>query len=163
MRRSLQPYEFCVPAAADQVRTARRQVLSVLGPGHPCADSVSTVVSELVTNAVIHGSGAGDRVRVKVRLLRGSRVMVAVTDSGGGSGSGPRLRFGGAAETNGRGLFIVSALAEQWTVQSAGAGHRVRVVLAPGTDEGFCEGTKMVGDLATFPEFADLLSDVDGV
>lgn len=161
--RYLRPYEFRVPAAADQVRVARRRVSSVLGPDHPCADSVSTVVSELVTNAAVHGSKTGDQVQVQVRLLPGSRVVVAVTDSGGGSGSGPKLRLGDATETSGRGLFIVSSLAAHWTVRPVGAGHRVRAVLAPERGEGSRRSAGTLRNPATFPEIEDLLSDVDGV
>jgi anti-sigma regulatory factor (Ser/Thr protein kinase) len=122
---------------------------------------VSTVVSELVTNAAVHGSKTGDQVKVQVRLLPGSRVVVAVTDSGGGSGSGPKLRLGDATETSGRGLFIVSSLAAHWTVRPVGAGHRVRAVLAPERGEGACGSAGTLGNPATFPEIEDLLSDVD--
>lgn len=158
MWRCLRPYGFYVRADTEQVRVARRRVLSMLGPEHPCADSVGMVVSELVTNAAVHGSQAGDLVRVQVRLLPCSRVVVAVTDSGSGPGSGPKLRLGDTAETSGRGLFIVSSLAVHWTVRPVGSGHRVRAVLAPEREEGPGGSTKTAGRPVALPGIEDLLS-----
>jgi anti-sigma regulatory factor (Ser/Thr protein kinase) len=63
----------------DQVREARVFVGGVLGPSHPCRGVAVLLVSEMVTNSLIHGgSGAGEAVTVTVVVSdAGVRVEVA--------------------------------------------------------------------------------------
>jgi polar amino acid transport system substrate-binding protein len=80
-------------------------------------DDLLLCVSELATNALLHGVPPGRGYRV--RLVRfEDAVRVEVHDSGGGV---PRLRAagGGAAGegAGGRGLRIVDALADRWGVE----------------------------------------------
>lgn len=85
---------------------------------HPqIADDLALLVTEVVTNAVIHGTaGRGSRVQVTYRLLE-DRVRVDVRDAATGR---PRvLRSAGACgelSEFGRGLTVVASLACRWGV-----------------------------------------------
>ncbi|MEU8482264.1 ATP-binding protein [Streptomyces sp. NPDC048641] len=84
------------------------------------------VVSELVTNAIRHGSGA-----VKLRVRYSNRQLrVEVTD---GSDTAPERRRAGANDVSGRGLFLVSALAQRWGVIDGG---RTTYAVIPAQAEG---------------------------
>jgi anti-sigma regulatory factor (Ser/Thr protein kinase) len=79
-------------------------------------DSIALLVSELVTNAVVHAQSDA-----AVQVTRGSRrLMVAVTDEGPGT---PVARHTQGHETNGRGLDLVDLLAASWGVEW-GAGDK---------------------------------------
>ncbi|MEU9018653.1 ATP-binding protein [Actinomadura sp. NPDC048394] len=84
------------------------------------------VVSELVTNALLHGVGA-----IVVRVLQDehSRLpKVEVTDQGAGR---PVLRPPNYAVDSGRGLSIVAALASDWGVRSLPDGGKAVWALLP--------------------------------
>lgn len=94
-----------------QIRSVRSTVASCLGRADASRrDAVLLVVSELVTNAVLHAGGsscvrvldAGDRIRIEVD-------DVAPDDS-------PAQRTTGPHDVTGRGLQIVDQLAERWGV-----------------------------------------------
>jgi anti-sigma regulatory factor (Ser/Thr protein kinase) len=116
-----------------QVRTARRFVVASLA-GRPVAvdrDVVALLVSELVTNAVVHSaSGRADgTLLVSYQLARDEldpkrlRLRVEVRDLGG---PGYPRRCEHALESSGRrGLEVVEALASRWGV---GRHPRGRVV-----------------------------------
>ena len=71
---------------------------------------LSLVVSELVTNAVIHGHGA---ITLKLRV-DGDGVYGEVVDEGGGFVWHVRER--GSDKLDGRGLLIVAALSRRWGI-----------------------------------------------
>ncbi|MEU3184109.1 SpoIIE family protein phosphatase [Streptomyces sp. NPDC006923] len=68
--------------------------------------AAEVVVSELVTNAIVHGSGP-----VRLRLIRDQVLICEVSDN---SGSLPRQRQANATDENGRGLFLVTHLCSRW-------------------------------------------------
>ncbi|MEV8632573.1 SpoIIE family protein phosphatase [Streptosporangium sp. NPDC051023] len=70
------------------------------------ADTVELMVSELVANAVEHGSGG-----VGLRLLRGPTLVCEVTDS---SSVLPVMRDAGSEDDTGRGLSLINWLAHRW-------------------------------------------------
>lgn len=82
-------------------------------------DSVSLMVSELSTNALVHASSGFD-----VTVERSaSAVFVSVSDRGGGT---PMLQSPESTEPHGRGLRIVDALSDEWGISStAGDGKSV--------------------------------------
>ncbi|WP_217142713.1 ATP-binding protein [Streptomyces sp. AC627_RSS907] len=101
------PTQRSVPLAR---RRAARLVTEWGQPG--VAGDVALVVSELMTNALLHGSLRGRLIRVRVSL--GQRVLrVEVTDPRGERLPSPRAA-GDAAEQFGRGLVLVGALAARW-------------------------------------------------
>jgi anti-sigma regulatory factor (Ser/Thr protein kinase) len=73
-------------------------------------DDIELLVSELVTNAVLH---ARSDARVTMDHL-GNRVRVTVTDH---SPAPPRLREYGPEAVTGRGVFLVDRLAQDWGVE----------------------------------------------
>ncbi|MFW6694746.1 ATP-binding protein [Streptomyces sp. MAR4 CNX-425] len=90
-------------------------------PGAGLAPDVRVCASELATNAVRYGP-AGRDFLVRV-LTRGDTVRLEVHDAGEGA---PRVRTPDATEERGRGLLVVSALADEWGVSGrAGPGKVV--------------------------------------
>ncbi|WP_460305374.1 ATP-binding protein [Actinocorallia aurea] len=72
-------------------------------------DTLRLLTSELATNALKHGGATGI---VRVALLRSpSGLRVEVTDEGGGV---PECRTASDDDEDGRGLFLLDALARSW-------------------------------------------------
>lgn len=79
-------------------------------------------VSELATNALVHGVPPGRQFRVFLRY-DGRVVRVEVHDSGGGV---PHLdAHSGDTDEGGRGLLLVDALADKWGVAERDLGKVV--------------------------------------
>ena len=98
---------------AERARVARAFVGGVLGPGHPCRDVAVLLVSELFGNSVRYSRSGdpGETATVAVRAGDGV-VRVEVTDR---SGPGvPELRQAGRDVEDGRGLWLVAAMAARW-------------------------------------------------
>ncbi|MGH8866492.1 MAG: ATP-binding protein [Actinomycetes bacterium] len=105
------------PRSAGQ---ARRFVATTLdGWGlEGLEDPVVLLVSELVSNAVLHASSPLD-VRV---LYDDGNLRVEVAD---GSPVPPRLRHFGLDAATGRGLQLVDRVAQEWGVEPVEQGKRV--------------------------------------
>jgi anti-sigma regulatory factor (Ser/Thr protein kinase) len=73
-------------------------------------DALFLVVSELVTNAVLHGQGA---IRFRLQLDAGELRGEVIDD---GCGFEHELRAAGPDATAGRGLLIVDRLTTRWGV-----------------------------------------------
>jgi anti-sigma regulatory factor (Ser/Thr protein kinase) len=102
--------EWCPDLAGD---AGRRETLLLL-------------VSELVTNAVLHSQGPADApIRVSVRV-EDERVRVEVTDAGKRftRGSHELPRPGARSTIGGYGLYVVDQAAKRWGVDRA-CGTRV--------------------------------------
>jgi anti-sigma regulatory factor (Ser/Thr protein kinase) len=102
-----------------------RELASIVVP-ELLADAVA-VVAELVGNAIRHAESLpGEVIRVawRTRTDNGRQCLeVRVTD--GGAGDGPRQRDAGPDSVDGRGLAIVTALADAWGVDRDGLGQSV--------------------------------------
>jgi len=110
-----------LPADLASAGAARRFLDSKLRQWHcdALADSALLLVSELVTNAVLH---ARSRFELVVRL-DGERLRVEVHDE---SGAQPTRKHYAVSAGTGRGLMLVERLADRWGVDSSGgAGKRV--------------------------------------
>jgi two-component sensor histidine kinase len=118
-----------VPHSVLGARMARRRLVNELADAVPPAllDSASSVVAELVSNAIRHADPLpGEVVRVAWRLragVDGDVVEIRVTD-GGGAGL-PHIRHTDPDAVDGRGLRIVAALAARWGVERDGLGQSV--------------------------------------
>lgn len=98
------------PTASALARRAVRESLIDVVPAATLAD-VTLTVSELVANAVLHGTG-----EIELRIdAHGTSVKGEVIDEGGGFEQQMR-EDGGLEGIGGRGLYIVGQLAESWGV-----------------------------------------------
>jgi anti-sigma regulatory factor (Ser/Thr protein kinase) len=104
------------PAWPESVPHARRYVSESLErvPLQLC-QTAALLVSELATNVVRH-TGAGEFVIELEHYPAEGRIWVGVTDSGTGL---PILRTPSLTAEHGRGMQLVSTLADRW-----GAGRR---------------------------------------
>ncbi|MEU0603879.1 SpoIIE family protein phosphatase [Streptomyces sp. NPDC006393] len=94
------------PEAAPTARQATRRRLKVWGVDEETAYTAELIVSELVGNAVRHGTPP-----LRLRLIRDQMLTCEVADAAAGA---PRVRHARTADETGRGLFIVASLADQW-------------------------------------------------
>ena len=102
----------------DAVPRARRLTRSALsGEWADIAPDVELVVSELVTNATLHGDPP-----IRVTLLASDRLRVEVHDQGR---EAPILLQRNTEAMTGRGLSMVSALSVAWGVEPAPTGGKV--------------------------------------
>ncbi|MET9435924.1 ATP-binding protein [Streptomyces sp. NPDC006551] len=83
-------------------------------------DDVLLCVSELATNALLHGVPPGRGYRLHLRLERPGPLRVEVHDSGDGT---PHRRE--PSDESGRGLLLVEALADRWGVGERNPGKIV--------------------------------------
>lgn len=117
--RTTLPAGVSSPAAA---RAFVRDEVARKAPAVP-ADDLTLVVSELVTNAVIAGSGAID-LEITVD---GSRILVEVADD-----APPETLLAPLVEDDGdRGLMLVSRVASRWGVRKDGVRKVLWADLAP--------------------------------
>jgi anti-sigma regulatory factor (Ser/Thr protein kinase) len=124
------------------VREARRFTVDTLRRWgrDDLTTSGALLVSELVTNAILHA-----RTMVRLILERGADfVRVEVRD---GSPIRPALRHHGLDATTGRGLALVSKLADSWGVDVDEAGKVVWAQLVEDWDEESSEHVYAVPDL----------------
>lgn len=105
------------PSSAAAARGMVRELLVVSGLDD-LLDDASLLVSELVTNAVIH---AGSQVRVSGRIL-GDVLRVDVSDA---SPHHPALRNYAETAVTGRGLALLVELVDQWGVIPVDEGKTV--------------------------------------
>ncbi|MFF6782938.1 SpoIIE family protein phosphatase [Streptomyces sp. NPDC012510] len=107
-----------VPQAVRQARRYTRRVLRAWGVEAE-ADTVLLVVSELVTNALVHTDG---RVRLDLTLL-GDRLRVAVADASPRTPMKPTII--GWEATGGRGILLVEAMSTAWGTVPVSGGKQV--------------------------------------
>jgi anti-sigma regulatory factor (Ser/Thr protein kinase) len=114
-------------AHPTSVGAARRMVRAATARAVPLelTETAELLVSELVTNAVVH---AGTPVEIAVAVLDDLTVMVTVSD---GSAHAPVTRDYAATASTGRGLVLVQELADRWGVQVTPAGKSVWFCLSP--------------------------------
>lgn len=119
-----------VGADPAEVGRARRWARSrLIGSGmeddEPLAETLILLISELVTNAVVHtGCPAVLRMLFGTANPTGSAgtVRVEVADT---SCRPPQPRHAEGEDTGGRGLELVDGLADRWGWQPEGAGKRI--------------------------------------
>ncbi|MFD8765800.1 SpoIIE family protein phosphatase [Streptomyces mirabilis] len=93
------------PAAVAGMRETVSQKLDEWGLSE-LGFSTELVLSELITNAMRYGSEP-----IHVRLIRDRTLICEVSDS---SSTSPHLRYAATMDEGGRGLFLVSQMAERW-------------------------------------------------
>ncbi|MFH8597539.1 ATP-binding protein [Streptomyces rimosus] len=115
-------YRETLRCRPESVRRARRLVDTALQTWglDSLIDDMTLVTSELVTNAVDHSRCR--YMHVRISRLGKDRVRVAVTDR---SFVRPVLREPSQYDQNGRGLFLVEALADCWGTERRSFGKSV--------------------------------------
>ncbi|MGW7418684.1 SpoIIE family protein phosphatase [Streptomyces sp. NPDC054813] len=93
------------PALVGEVRAAAMRQLADWGVDE-AAFAAELMLSELVTNAIRHGSGP-----IRVRLLLDRTLICEVSDT---SNTAPHLRRAASTDEGGRGLFLIAQLAQSW-------------------------------------------------
>jgi anti-sigma regulatory factor (Ser/Thr protein kinase) len=113
------------PAEVGRARKWARSRLagSGIAADEPLAETLVLLVSELVTNAVVHtGLPAVLRLCLPRVLTERSTVRVEVADA---CGRAPQPRCAEGDATGGRGLALVDGLADRWGWVMEGAGKRI--------------------------------------
>lgn len=131
--------QLAVQADPAEVGRARRWVRNRLrghglDPDAPIAETLVLVVSELVTNAVVH-TGCPAVLRLSMPVPDDtsagegpSPLRVEVADA---SCSAPAPRYADGEATSGRGLELVELLCERWGWYPEGSGKRVWCEIGP--------------------------------
>lgn len=118
----------------SSVRAAREFTLATLTEWHvdDRHDDIRLCVSEVTTNALLHGVPPGRDFCVRLSL-DGTVLRVEVRDSGDGW---PTVRLPDTEVSDGRGLFLVRELADDFGVTEYVPGKTVwvvfKVAIAPG-------------------------------
>ncbi|WP_086831857.1 ATP-binding protein [Streptomyces sp. NRRL B-24572] len=110
------------PAEVGRARRWARSRLagSGIGDDEPLAETLVLLISELVTNAVVH-TGCPAVLRM-LFAAGGGGVRVEVADT---SDRPPQPRHAEGDDTNGRGLELVDGLADRWGWQPEGVGKSI--------------------------------------
>jgi len=117
--------ETVFPAVPESVGAARRFTRAALSRHAIAPETVDIailLVSELATNAIVHASS---NVRLRIRV--GDDVRVEVSDV---SGDAPAITSGDSERESGRGLELVSTLADGWDWNPRAEGKVVWFALA---------------------------------
>ncbi|MFH0178545.1 SpoIIE family protein phosphatase [Streptomyces cacaoi] len=93
------------PAFVGEVRASALRRLADWGLDE-AAFAAELILSELVTNAIRHGTGP-----IGVRLLHDRTLICEVSDT---SNTAPHLRRAASTDEGGRGLFLVAQLSQTW-------------------------------------------------
>lgn len=115
----LVPVLWHFPAQPASVARARHAVARALPPTLPSCltGDLALLTSELVTNAVQHGSSQEDDFVELVLWPADGHYWLAVSDPGAG-GQPPTLTRPDADAEMGRGLLLVDQLAAAWTIRA---------------------------------------------
>ncbi|MDX2677922.1 SpoIIE family protein phosphatase [Streptomyces sp. NY05-11A] len=108
-----------VPEASRHARRFTRRTLRAWGVTDDLMDTALLVVSELVTNALVHTAG---QVRLDITLIN-QRLRVAVTDASPRTPVKPTDL--GWEATGGRGILLVEAVSEAWGTVPVSGGKQV--------------------------------------
>lgn len=111
------------PAEVGRARRWARSRLvgSGIGADEPVAETLILLISELVTNAVVH-TGCPAVLRMLFPMAPAAPVRVEVADA---SEAPPAPRHALRDETGGRGLELVDGLADRWGWHHEGVGKQI--------------------------------------
>jgi anti-sigma regulatory factor (Ser/Thr protein kinase) len=129
MMRTARSASWALPPVARSVVEARRHVRATLADWQldALSDAAQLLTSEVVTNSLLH---ARSPIRLTVEHTE-TGVRIAVTD---GSTVVPSVRPRSTSATTGRGLLLLSRLAEQWDTETSDGGKTVWFTLSSDRD-----------------------------
>jgi anti-sigma regulatory factor (Ser/Thr protein kinase) len=116
-----EPPTIVLKARPEAIKEARDWVGLILGSWGLDAYVARTVVTELATNAVKHGSRPGDPIVVRV-YLRDGRPVVEAWDR---SDEPPVVQAPDVFSESGRGLLLMTRLVVQWGTRALSEGGKV--------------------------------------
>lgn len=102
-----------IPGRPERVCEARTFVAKALGARCPITDVAVLLTSEVVTNAVVHSNSRGPGGTVALVVIEMSGGMRIEVSDGGSDLSTPVVK-GDVYASEGHGLLLVQALADQW-------------------------------------------------
>lgn len=155
------------PAGVSKARHRMREQLNGSGVSGSVVDDAVLILSELLSNACRHGRplgraeiGDGD-IRAAWRVDKAGRLTVEVTDGGGPTRPVPSTPS--VTARGGRGLNIITALAQQWGVRDSATGEvTVWAIITEGhRRDDFA--TRVTGPAMTGPGTLDGLEELDGL
>lgn len=109
----------CLPSSPIQVAESRRIATAAMrrwAVPSAMADEAVLVVSELMTNAIVHGADEQGSVGLRMQYGDG-QLRIEVTD---GNPEPARLKAAEDDDLGGRGLHLVEELASTWGTSDAG-------------------------------------------
>ncbi|WP_329119860.1 ATP-binding SpoIIE family protein phosphatase [Streptomyces sp. NBC_01465] len=111
-------------AQPERIAEARRQLRDLLHDwsDQEQVDSAELMVSEMVTNVLVHTDGDAALVATATGELGARRLRVEVADA---SDELPHKRRPGEMASSGRGLVLMEMLADAWGVDPRGAGKSI--------------------------------------
>jgi anti-sigma regulatory factor (Ser/Thr protein kinase) len=111
-------YQQTFPGRADRVAWVRREMAAYLG-GCPAADDAVLIVSEIVSNAIVHSASNGESFTVRCETFR-DYVWIECEDLGG-------PWHCSRPDDRPHGLDIIEALAgpDNWGTDTTGSGSRI--------------------------------------
>ena len=120
---------WALPPVARSVVEARRHVRATLEEWHldGLSDAAQLLTSEVVTNSLLH---ARSPIRLTIEHTENG-VRVAVTDA---STVVPTMRPRSNSATTGRGLVLLSRLADAWDAEASDGGKTVWFTLSTDRD-----------------------------
>lgn len=129
MRATTSSASWALPPVARSVVEARRHVRTTLADWQldSLSDAAQLLTSEVVTNSLLH---ARSSIRLTVEQTA-SGVKIAVTDE---SAVIPTMRPRSTSATTGRGLLLLSRLADKWDTDVAEGGKTVWFTLRTDRD-----------------------------
>lgn len=117
----------CAPASVGFARRALSDDLRAAGVFDGAVGDAVLVISELVSNAILHAYPLpGERLKV-AWVVDDGWVEVAVSD--GGSATMPQAGHPTTASIGGRGLAIVAHISQTWGVRTDDVGLTVWAIL----------------------------------
>ncbi len=112
-----------LPGRPESVSEARELARQVLGDANPATETAMLLLSELVTNSVMHSKSGEPGGSITVALCEGREgILIQVCDGGGPSEPHLSAMPGNSAE-HGYGLLLVDALADRWGTISSPEGR----------------------------------------
>ncbi|MFD3914538.1 ATP-binding protein [Streptomyces sp. NPDC058603] len=155
------------PAGVGEARHRMREQLRRSGMSDSVVDDAVLILSELLSNACRHGRplgrteiGDGD-VRAAWRVDKAGRLTVEVTDGGGPTRPIPATPS--VTARGGRGLNIITALAQEWGVRDSASGEvTVWVIVTETEGHRHDNFATRVTPPRQGPESRDGLEELDG-
>lgn len=133
MRTSSVVHLPCAPASVALARRALAADLRAAGVFEQAVLDAALVISELMSNAILHAYPLPGEQLQAAWALNGTSVEVAVSDGGGPSV--PQAGHPSPSSVSGRGLSIVEHLSQKWGIRSDDGGMTVWAVLPAPRDK----------------------------